>query len=184
MIVYMFFFLWGILGMSLFSFSATEKGIALYPNKTQYISFYNNLPPSEYPNGNNPGNFGCNETDVFGAPGFCGEYGPNSPEPHWDVTPETPEKMAALDAAFIIGSGFDTRVGGCFNLLGEANNRVLPCYCYYNAEMMNRTTSCDWINPGWYNTQLAQVSSVACIARSATCQMTFFAVALLDSQFQ
>jgi hypothetical protein len=160
LIAYTFFFVWGILGMSLFSYSATEYGISLYPNKNQYIDYYKSRAPSDYPNGNNPGNFGCNETDILGKPGFCGEYGPHSPEPHWDTTPETPEQKAALDAAFVIGSGFDARVGGCFNLVGEANNRVLPCYCYYNAGLMNRTTSCDWINSRWYNTPLGQVMSI------------------------
>lgn len=156
LIAYTFFFVWGILGMSLFSYSATQYGISLYPNKDQYVDYYKSRAPSDYPNGNNPGNFGCNETDILGNPGFCGEYGPSSPEPHWDTTPDTPEQRAALDAAFVIGSGWDARVGGCFNLVGEANNRVLPCYCYYNAGLMNRTTSCDWINPGWYNTPLGQ----------------------------
>ena len=33
---------------------------------------------------------------------------------------------AALDAAFIVGSGLDSRVGGCFNLIGASDNRVLP----------------------------------------------------------
>jgi hypothetical protein len=158
LIAYMFFFIWAILGMSLFSYAVTENGIALYPNKSQYISFYDETRPSaEYPNGNNPGNFGCNETDILGAPGLCGEYGPQSPLPFWDVTPDSPDEEVALNRAFVIGSGFDARVGGCYNLVGQANDRVLPCYCFYNAEMMNRTTSCDWINPKWYNTQYGQV---------------------------
>jgi hypothetical protein len=171
MIVYMFFFIWGILGMSLFSHAATENGIALYPNKSQFISFYQDRSESDYPNGNNPGNFGCNETDILGAPGFCGEYGPGSAQPYWDITPDDAEERAALDAAFVIGSSFDARVGGCFNLLGEANNRVLPCYCYYNAEKMNRTTSCDWINTKWYNTQLGQVSARASSPALPTSQL-------------
>jgi hypothetical protein len=160
MIVYMFFFTWGILGMSLFSHAVTEHGIALYPNKTQFIDFYKDRLQSDYPNGNNPGNFGCNSTDILGAPGFCGEYGPSSPQPYWDTVSNTSEAVAALDAAFVIGTGLDTRVGGCFNLAGDADNRVLPCYCYYNAEKMNRTTSCDWINAKWYNTQLGQVRAL------------------------
>jgi hypothetical protein len=181
-IVYTFFFIWGILGMSLFSYTTSENGIALYPNKSQYISFFSDgLSASDYPNSNNPGNFGCNETDILGSPGFCGEYGPKSPLPYWDVTPDTPEEVAALDAAFVIGSGFDARVGGCFNLVGEAENRVLPCYCYYNSEKMNRTTSCDWINPKWYNTMLGQVSVGAC---SCSCAVNPFAVQLLDPELQ
>ena len=67
----------------------------------------------------------------------------------------------ALDAAFVVGSGIDARVGGCFNLLGQANNRVLPCYCYYSAAKMNRTTSCDWLNPKWYRTDVGQVRARA-----------------------
>jgi hypothetical protein len=160
LIAYMFFFLWAILGMSLFSYAATENGIALYPNKSQYISFYDETrreSSTDYPNGNNPGNFGCNDTDVLGSPGLCGEYGPHSPLPFWDITPDSPDEEVALNRAFVIGSGLDARVGGCYNLVGQANDRVLPCYCFYSAEMMNRTTSCDWINPKWYKTQLGQV---------------------------
>jgi hypothetical protein len=185
MIVYMFFFIWGILGMSLFSFAANENGIALYPTKSQYVDYYQKRAPDEYPNGNNPGNFGCNETDILGAPGFCGEFGPSSPQPHWDITPTTPEETAALDEAFVVGSGFDTRVGGCFNLIGQANNRVLPCYCYYNAQVMNRTTSCDWINTKWYNTQLGQVRTLVPYCLPLTrLHLKLSAVQLLDTQFQ
>ena len=185
MIVYMFFFIWGILGMSLFSFAADENGIALYPTKSQYVDYYQKRAPDEYPNGNNPGNFGCNETDILGAPGFCGEFGPSSPQPHWDITPTTPEETAALDEAFVVGSGFDTRVGGCFNLIGQANNRVLPCYCYYNAQVMNRTTSCDWINTKWYNTQLGQVRTLVPYCLPLTrLHFKLSAVQLLDTQFQ
>jgi hypothetical protein len=40
-IVYLFYFIFSILGMALFSFAVTEHGIAIYPNKQQYarISF-------------------------------------------------------------------------------------------------------------------------------------------------
>jgi hypothetical protein len=40
-IVYLFYFIFSILGMSLFSFAVTEQGIAIYPSKQQYarISF-------------------------------------------------------------------------------------------------------------------------------------------------
>ena len=103
-----------------------------------------------YPNGNNPGNFGCNATDILGTPGLCGQAGPQSPLPHW----HTPD---ALEQAFVVGDGSDARVGGCFNLIGEANNRVLPCYCFFTAARMNRTTSCDWLNAEWYKTAVGKV---------------------------
>lgn len=132
-------------------------GIAFYPTKTQYVDYFATRAASDYPNGNNPGNFGCNETDVLGTQGLCGQAGPQSPLPHWSTTDSSAAAQQALDAAFVLGSGLDARVGGCFNLIGAADNRVLPCYCYYSAEKMNRTTSCDWLNAAWYKTELGQV---------------------------
>ena len=112
------------------------------------LCFCNSL--NRYPNGNNPGNFGCNATDILGTPGLCGQAGPQSPLPHW-YTPD------ALEQAFVVGEGSDARVGGCFNLIGEANDRVLPCYCFFTAARMNRTTSCDWLNAEWYKTAVGKV---------------------------
>ncbi len=161
LIAYTFFFIFSIFGMSLFSYAASPYGIALYPTQTQYIEFYVNRNPHDYPNGRNPGNFGCNSTDILGQQGVCGQAGPQSPLPHWSTTDTSDTAVTALNAAFIIGSGIDARVGGCFNLVGEANNRVLPCYCFYTAQKMNRTTSCDWLNPEWYRTDLGQVFASA-----------------------
>jgi hypothetical protein len=157
LIAYSFFFVFSIFGITLFSYAASPDGIAFYPTKTQYVDYFATRAASEYPNGNNPGNFGCNETDVLGTQGLCGQAGPQSPLPHWSTTDSSAAAAQALDAAFIVGSGLDARVGGCFNLIGAADTRVLPCYCYYSAEKMNRTTSCDWLNAAWYKTELGQV---------------------------
>lgn len=74
-IVYFLFFTFSILGMSLFSYAVSNLGIALYPTKQQYIDFYNPNLYLEYPypNGNNPGLFNCNRTDVFGNSESCGQ---------------------------------------------------------------------------------------------------------------
>jgi hypothetical protein len=161
LIAYTFFFIFSIFGMSLFSYAASSNGIALYPTQNQYVEFYMKRDARDYPNSRNPGNFGCNSTDILGAQGVCGQAGPQSPLPYWSTTDTSDAAVAALNAAFIIGSGIDARVGGCFNLAGEANNRVLPCYCFYTAHKMNRTTSCDWLNAEWYRTDLGLVSPTA-----------------------
>jgi hypothetical protein len=165
LIAYSFFFVFSLFAMSMFSYAASSHGIAYYPTKSQYIDYFTNRAASEYPNQNNPGNFGCNGTDALGTQGLCGQAGPQSPLPHWSTTDSSVAAVAALDAAFIVGSGFDARVGGCFNLIGAADDRVLPCYCYYNAERMNRTTSCDWLNAAWYKTEIGQVFRVLVASR-------------------
>jgi hypothetical protein len=163
LIVYSFFFFFGILGVVLFSYASTSDGIAYYPNQSQYISFYQPRDASDYPNSYGPGNFGCSALDVFGSPGLCGQAGAQPRTPHWNISDTSDAGMAALGAAFVIGNGIDSRVGGCFNSVGEAENRVLPCYCYYTVEKMNRTTSCDWLNPQWYKTEIAQVDQMLCV---------------------
>ncbi len=165
LIAYSFFFVFSLLAMSMFSYAAHSDGIAYYPTKSQYIDYFTNRAVSEYPNQNNPGNFGCNQSDALGTQGLCGQAGPQSPLPYWSTTDSSVAAVAALDAAFIIGSGFDSRVGGCFNLIGAADHRVLPCYCYYVAERMNRTTSCDWLNANWYKTEIGQVFRALVVAR-------------------
>ena len=123
-----------------------------------YVSFYTpSSLLSAYPNGNSPGMFTCNKTDAFGNSGVCGQAGAQPPAPFWSVKEGSERDAAALDAAFVLGTMDDSRVGGCYNLVGEAGNRVLPCYCFFNAVRMNRTTSCDWINSQWYSTQVGQV---------------------------
>jgi hypothetical protein len=183
LIAYTFFFIFSIFGMSLFSFAASSRGVSFYPTKSQYIQFYTDRDPDSYPNGNNPGNFGCNSTDVLGTPGVCGQAGPQSPLPHWSIIDSSTAAVAALDAAFVVGNGMDARVGGCYNLVGDADNRVLPCYCFYLADRMNRTTSCDWLNPAWYTTDMGQV--MARPPRHCDCaQQTRFAERVLDPQLQ
>jgi hypothetical protein len=157
LIAYTFFFIFSIFGISLFSYASSEHGIAIYPTKSQYVQYFSPRAPSDYPNSNNPGNFACNATDALGLQGVCGQAGPQSPLPFWSTVDTSAAGVAALDAAFVIGDGIDARVGGCFNLIADANNRVLPCYCYYTAAKMNRTTSCDWLNPRWYHTDVGQV---------------------------
>lgn len=187
LIAYTLFFVFGIFGMSLFSFAASSDGIAIYPSQEQYATFYLPRDASAYPNSNNPGNFGCNATDALGSQGVCGQAGPQSSLPQWDTTDPSPAAVAALSAAFAVGAGWDARVGGCFNLLGEANNRVLPCYCYYAAAKMNRTTSCDWLNPSWYRTDLGQVllpPPPPLPAHLANTRQTCIAECILDFEFQ
>ena len=124
-----------------------------------YVSFYTpSSASSTYPNGNSPGLISCNRTDAFGNSGVCGQAGAQPPSPFWSDKEGSARDAAALDAAFVVGTMADSRVGGCYNLVGEAGNRVLPCYCFFNVARMNRTTSCDWINPQWYLTQVGQVS--------------------------
>jgi hypothetical protein len=156
-VAYMFFFFFGILGMSFFSYAVSNNGIALYPNKSQYQAFYSSeFLSSQYPNQFNPGNHNCNSSDILGNPGECGQAGPQSPLPFWSAS-DSGVSAALDDAYFFISTGSEARAGGCYNLVGDGNNRVLPCYCYFNSARMNRTTSCDWINAQWYQTDIGKV---------------------------
>jgi hypothetical protein len=166
--------------MSLFSYAVTRDGIALYPNQDQYQLFYNSdFPSSLYPNEYNPGYNDCNTTDILGQPGVCGVAGPKSPLPFWSASSNSTNH----NAFFKIGTGSDTRVGGCFNLVGESENRVLPCYCYFNSAKMNRTTSCDWINDKWFETDIGKV--IAVITRLfCVFSLTIASEGLLGPKFQ
>lgn len=178
-IAYLVFFFFGILGMSFFSYTVSNNGIALYPNKSQYQAFYNSeFFSSQYPNHYSPGNHNCNSSDVFGHPGECGQAGPQSPLPFWSAS-DSGAGAAHDDAYFLISTGSEARAGGCYNFVGETNERVLPCYCYFNSAKMNRTTSCDWINAQWYQTDVGKV--LALFTRFLTLSLTITLERLLDT---
>jgi hypothetical protein len=48
LIAYTFFFIFSIFGMSLFSYAASNRGIAFYPTKDQYAQFYIPRDAAEY----------------------------------------------------------------------------------------------------------------------------------------